>query len=101
MFLKKERVFYYSFYILSVTITGETNDERKKVQAINVGARARSRWKNAIHNQILLIRMEKENKKLAGIQLFSFISTRLLHLTAYSIPSFALKNHLCNKLSIE
>ena len=50
-----------------VTLTGE-NDERKvQDQNIDVGARARSRWRNAIRNQILLIRMEKENKKLAGM----------------------------------
>jgi len=49
-----------------VTITGENDERKNKAQSIDVGERARSRWRNAIHNQILLIRMEKENKKLAA-----------------------------------
>jgi len=51
----------------SVAITGENDDRKNKRQTIDIGARARLRWRNAIHNQILLIRMEKENKKLAGM----------------------------------
>ena len=54
------------FCFVLVTITGENDERKNKPQNIDVGERARSRWRNAIHNQILLIRMEKENKKLAG-----------------------------------
>lgn len=50
----------------SVTLPGDNEENKNKEVPVDISARACSRWRSAIMNQILLIRMEKENKKLAG-----------------------------------
>lgn len=41
-------------------------DDPEKVEERNKSEELRSLWRKAIHQQILLLRMEKENQKLEG-----------------------------------
>lgn len=54
----------FLFFVATIPIEAEELQPREPVDR---SLRARERWQSAIMNQILLIRMNKENKKLAGM----------------------------------
>ena len=58
-FLDARYSFIY-FFVVSI------NEEKKKEET-DSGALARARWRKAIMEQRILIRMEKENRNLAGM----------------------------------
>jgi len=66
-----------------ITISGVEEEKHK----VNPSDRAKARWKSAIMNQILLIRMEKENKKLAAN--ISATETRRQKLSYQELASYS------------
>lgn len=50
------------FWVLFCIDSSDTQNIKKKLDAVDL----RALWKKAINQQVLLIRMEKENAKLKG-----------------------------------